>query len=114
MRLAINPALNIEVIIRQQLPARETSETPGMILAYHQPAMILRLGLEILTLDPTTTAEAQRAVLLVVVLLAVGVVFYDIEISVREGLLAGLAHEAGFMPATREVAVGCFDGFAFD
>lgn len=114
MRLAINPTLEIKVVIRQSLPARQASQTPRMILPHDQTALILRLGLNILAFNTLAAAVAHRAVLLVVVLLAVRLVVDDVEVSVREGLVAGLASEAGFVPAACEAAVGRLDGFAFD
>lgn len=49
-----------------------------------------------------------------VVLLAIGVVGDDVEVRGREGLRAGFADEALFVPAAGQAAVGGFDGFALD
>jgi hypothetical protein len=72
------------------------------------------LILEILPLDPATTAAAQAAVELVIVQLAVWLVVKDIERGRREGLAAGGADEARFVVPPCQAAVGAGDGLAFD
>ena len=114
MGLTVHATLEVEVIIRERLPASKASETSRMVLAHDESSLILRLGLQILALDPSSTAEAQRAVLLVVVLLAVGLVVQDVKVRVGERLLARFADEALFVPAACQASIGCFNGFAFD
>ena len=70
--------------------------------------------LEVLALDAATAAGADRVVLFVVVLLAVGVVVDDVEVCCRERLLAGHADETRFVPSACQTTVGGLDRLAFD
>ena len=114
MALAKHPPRNLKVVIRKHHMTIKAREASWMKLLIHVSGGPRTHRLKVLALDAAVAALAQRAVLLVVVVLAEGVVVDDVEVCGREGLRAGAADEAGFVPAAGQAAVGGFDGFAFD
>ena len=68
------------------------------------------LCLQVLPLDAVTAPRAKRVVQLVVVVLAVGVVLVDVEVSRREWRFARLTPEALLVVAARQPAVSCLAG----
>ena len=116
MPLTVHLPDNLEVVVRQHHPAIVACEAAGMELLVHATtaARARASRLQVLPLDAAMAAVAQRAVRLVVVLLAVGLVADDVEVGGGEGLGARAAREAGFVPAACQAAVGGFHGLAFD
>ena len=68
--LAVDLARDLKVIIRKHHPALHASKAARMILAVTAAIHSARAGLEILALDAAIAASAERAVVLVVVLLS--------------------------------------------
>ena len=76
--------------------------------------LLLQLRLQVLAFDTSVAALAHRAVELVVVPLAVRVVIDNVEVSGLERLLTSFAHEAVFMVAAGETAIGGADRLSLD
>lgn len=110
MALTVHAAANLEVVVGEHLPAVHASKAAWMELLLRDAGG----GLEVLAFDAAMAAVTAGAVLLVVVLLAVGQIGDDVEVGGGEELVAGLAGEAGLVPAASQTAVGGLDGLAFD
>ena len=93
MSFTVNSSSNLEVVIRQLCAAIHAYEASPLILASYSASWAGTRRLEILAFDASVAAVTQRAILLVVVLLAVWMVVDDIEVGACEGFFARLAYE---------------------
>ena len=105
MSLAVVATANLVVVVPQHNATGRAREAPRVEL---EPLV----GLEILTLNAAVARAAQRTVQLVVMLVAVGEVVEDVELSGGKGTAAGAADEALLVEAAGETARRVFDGFA--
>ena len=108
MTFAIHASTDLKVVLRQHHSAIGTSKASPVVLPRHPACGSRAVGLQILALDTFAATLAHRAVLLVIVLLAIRLVVDDVEIGGREWLFAGLADKALLVPATGQAAIRCF------
>lgn len=114
MPLTVYPSADLKVVIREDLATIVTGEAARVILLLAVAAGAGAGRLEVLAFDAAVAAVAQRAILFVVVLLAIRVVVDDVEVRGGEWLFTRSAGEACFVPSASQASIGCLDGFAFD
>jgi hypothetical protein len=102
MAFAVVASSDLVVIVAQHNATRAATETPRMELQ-----ALIRL--EVLALNTAIARAAERAVELVVVLLAVGSVVEHVKLRGGEGRAASAANEALLVVAACETPRGVFD-----
>ena len=87
MSFTVNSPRDLEIVLRQDLTAFATGEAPRVKLFILASKPGRRRSLEILAFDSSVATVAERAVVLVVMVLAVRLVVDHVEIRCHEGLL---------------------------
>jgi hypothetical protein len=105
--LAIRSAIDLEIAVAEDDAASRAREAPRVEL-------LALVGFEVLALDAKIARITQRTIKLVVVLLAIGRVFKNVELCTWEWTSAGSANEAIFVISTGKATRGILDRFADD